>query len=268
MNVNFYSRKENAGRVAIYCFCSFDGHRISFTTKLSVPSRKWSAKKQRATGMVEVNDRLDKIEERCHGVYNSLSEMGAVNPELFKRKAMDAVFSQGGATRFVIPYYEAWANEVRTDKRPNRQNKLAFRVFKEYAAPNITFDEVTKSWIDRFLMHLQNSGYSLNYMGVHLKNLKAVMNAAYKDGMHTNLAFRQFKKMEEETDAVYLTSEEISRIENVPGLSAREEKARDLFLVGYYTAMRFSDYSRLSMNDIHDGIIRFLTKKTHDCLKR
>ena len=37
--------------------------------------------------------------------------------------------------------------------------------------------------------------------------------------------------------------------------------ARDLFIIGCHTGMRFSDYSRLSMNDISDGVIHLITQK-------
>ena len=39
-------------------------------------------------------------------------------------------------------------------------------------------------------------------------------------------------------------------------LSGKEDKARDVFLVGCYTSQRFSDYSRITERNIsfHDGV--------------
>ena len=261
VKVNFYAKPADSVRPTIVCYCSFDSKRISFSTKLSVPARKWNSIKQRAEGIFDTNSRLQEIEEACYCTYNDLSRSGDVDAALYKRCVLDAIFG-GKREQFVVPYYEKWATTPKIGKKLSRQATQSCSIFARYAGPSIRFQDVNYKWIEGFLTELQGRGYSLNYIGTQLKNLKAVMNAAYMDGLHDNLDFKKFKKMEEDADSIYLTSEEIGKIENVGGLSAQEEKARDLFLVGYYTAMRFSDYSRLSLDNIEGGIIKFVTQKT------
>ena len=64
-----------------------------------------------------------------------------------------------------------------------------------------------------------------------------------------NTDFRSFRKETEQVDAVYLTNEEVTKVAQLP-LCGTHAIARDLFVVGCHTGMRFSDYSRLSMKDI------------------
>jgi integrase len=99
-----------------------------------------------------------------------------------------------------------------------------------------------------------------NTRGSHIKFVKAAMNEAFKNKLHQNEDFRSFRKEMEQVDAVYLTNEEVTKVAQLP-LCGNHALVRDIFILGCHTGMRFSDYSRLSMNDISDGIIHFITQK-------
>ena len=55
---------------------------------------------------------------------------------------------------------------------------------------------------------------------------------------------------------------EITRIYYYTGLTKKQEKIRDLFIVGCLTGMRYSDYSTLTSDNIQKDIIIKKTKKT------
>lgn len=107
-----------------------------------------------------------------------------------------------------------------------------------------------------------NKGYRTNTIGTHIRDLKAVLNLAYKLGLHRNDGFRQFAKPSEEVDNVYLTEDEVKRIAEAH-LSAPLAKARDLFLLGCYTAMRYSDCSELTIADVEGKFIHKRQEKTN-----
>lgn len=87
------------------------------------------------------------------------------------------------------------------------------------------------------------------------------MNEAAKREYHKNKAYLQFSKPKEEIDSVYLTEEEIEKLYRLP-LSGVQAAVRDLFLIGCYTALRYSDYSSLTLWDISNGFIVKRTQKT------
>lgn len=64
---------------------------------------------------------------------------------------------------------------------------------------------------------------------------------------------------------VFLSSEELKQILNHPVVAGNVnmEIARDIFVFCCATALRYSDLIRLKKNDIHDGCIHILTKKTN-----
>jgi integrase len=60
-----------------------------------------------------------------------------------------------------------------------------------------------------------------------------------------------FKVVEEETDAIYLNEDELAKIYNLNLSDDKElEEIRDIFVVGCFTGLRYSDLSTLSPEHI------------------
>jgi integrase len=137
-----------------------------------------------------------------------------------------------------------------------------YNIFKEFlGSRNPTFDEITYTLCEEFIEWMsEERGLCANTRGSHIKFLKAAMNEAYKNKLHQNIDFHTFRKETEQVDAVYLTNEEVTRVAELP-LCGSHGLVRDIFIIGCHTGMRFSDYSRLSMDDISDGVIHLITQK-------
>lgn len=126
--------------------------------------------------------------------------------------------------------------------------------------------------------------YSLNYFGAQIKHIKTVMREAGPEGakLHTNTdyAHRKFVKDAEDADTVYLSIDELKLIHDMPlnyeflhghyealtpTLIELKREAlsytRSIFLIGCYTALRISDFSRLERFNFSDRYIRIKPKK-------
>lgn len=124
-------------------------------------------------------------------------------------------------------------------------------------------------WVDtayyfRLVRKLNGQGYSVNYRRSVISKLKTVMSEGFKLKYHRNEDFRQFRKTTEQPDTVYLTEEELRRLWKLDLRDPMERRVRDLFLIGCYTAARFSDYSRLGPENISGGLVTFSQRKTAD----
>lgn len=100
-----------------------------------------------------------------------------------------------------------------------------------------------------------------------MKDLKVMLKQAHADGLQTNTIFqhKDFKKFSEDVDSVYLTENELTQLYDLylsktPGL----DKARDLFLIGCYTGLRFSDFMHLRPENIKGRILTRNTLKTSE----
>lgn len=206
-----------------------------------------------------IKSKLDLMIREAEVTNESLSE--------FKVKVIEAINTKP-STRAVkddkslfLPYFQQWAMMENTKHKYNRYKKYTYNVLVEYfGKKQPTFDDINYTFCENFIEWMSEKDLCANTRGSHVKFVKAAMNEAYKSKLHHNEEFRTFRKEVEQVDAVYLTNEEVTKIAQLP-LCGTHAIARDLFIVGCHTGMRFSDYSRLSMNDISDGVIHFITQK-------
>ena len=72
-----------------------------------------------------------------------------------------------------------------------------------------------------------------------------------------------FDTRREETDSIYLTETELLELMSVDQFNSDvEEQVRDVFVLGCFTGMRFSDYSTLDTKAIRNNRLEFVQKKT------
>lgn len=160
-----------------------------------------------------------------------------------------------------LPYFKKWAMTETTKSRYNRFKIYTYNLLAEYfGKKQPTFDDINYTFCEDFIEWMSARDLCANTRGSHVKFIKAAMNEAYKNKLHQNEDFRSFRKETEQVDAVYLTTEEVTKVAELP-LCGSHALVRDLFILGCHTGMRFSDYSRLSMNDIINGVIHFITQK-------
>jgi integrase len=73
----------------------------------------------------------------------------------------------------------------------------------------------------------------------------------------------EFNTSREETDNIYLKESEIQSLMDLTQFKNKgEEVVRDLFVLGCYTGLRFSNYSQLNLDYLKDGILTTIQQKT------
>lgn len=142
-----------------------------------------------------------------------------------------------------------------------------------------TYVKSTKKDKDGKIIEEKRLSYTKNYIGALFKNITVFMNES-KGKVHDFSGFidKDFKSEKEETDSIYLTQEEIQKIydleiteellkangyknQNLITTINSLNEERDRFLLGCFTALRHSDYSRLDNLHFKEDIIRIWTVK-------
>ena len=93
------------------------------------------------------------------------------------------------------------------------------------------------------------------------------MGVAYEQKIHINTQYasKLFKKPTEETDAVYLSEEEILKIRYTLMPNRHLENVRDIFVLACYTGVRSQDYSKLNYKNLNgDKMLKIWTEKTQE----
>ena len=141
-----------------------------------------------------------------------------------------------------------------------------FENYQKHCNKAIDFDNIDLVFYSDFTKYLTLiSKQSTNYIGKHIKIIKTVLHEATELGINNNLAFRSkgFTVISEESDAIYLTEAEIKQLQELDlSGNLRLDCIRDLFLVGCFTGLRFSDLSTLSPSQISGDMITITQIKT------
>lgn len=166
-----------------------------------------------------------------------------------------------------------------------REYENTFRLLKEFAVhkgKEPDFKDIDLEFYDNFMSFLQSSDCSLskkdkatgkkikvklatNTIGKKIQTLKIFLNDATERGFNTNLKFKshKFTTITEETDSFHLDINELDKLYKHDFKSdPRLEKVRDLFIVGCWTGLRFSDLSHLTVQSIKDGFFYVTQQKT------
>jgi len=123
-------------------------------------------------------------------------------------------------------------------------------------------NSITEDFLEDFIYYLQDLGMRNNTVKGLIEKIKAITKKAGNYGYAVNRTFDEVSVPEEETCSIALSMNEITRIYYYKGLTKKQSKIRDLFVVGCLTGMRYSDYSTLTSENIQNDIIVKKTKKT------
>lgn len=168
--------------------------------------------------------------------------------------------------------------EVRTAKKEKyaeesiknwKQFRRVFLVF--YKIRPFEWDDINEALADRYISYLENVGYMKYTLDKHISLFKTIVGVAERQGLHNNHLAGSYLKSpqireEDKAKEIYLTKDELSALYDMP-LTGFEEQVRDVFLIGCFTALRYSDYSRIKRENIgftHNGtkVIRIKQEKT------
>lgn len=163
----------------------------------------------------------------------------------------------------LVDYCWKYADELQSGERCRYRRAVAvadgtLKSFKTLASTVERFETETRSSyeLDEVDMNFQrhfvewcrfrrklSGGTVHRYMTL----MRTVMNVAVREKLCSNLEFRrtEFVPLAEMNDVLVLNNEKMERLMNYRFKDKRLREARDIFVVGYLTGQRFSDYSRL-----------------------
>lgn len=152
--------------------------------------------------------------------------------------------------------------------------KAHLKAFETYRGKKITFESFDFSFYEDFVDYLTFEhvhirlktpiiGVKLNTIGKTIKHLRGFLKDRIKRKNIGPIDLTDFKIPEEESDAIYLTHEEIAVIYQTD-LSDYPElvEYRDLFVLACLTGLRFSDFSSLRPEDLQKGMLHKKQEKS------
>ena len=149
---------------------------------------------------------------------------------------------------------EKGTNYAASTVKSVRAAMTQFGNFQIEKGRNIDFQDVDMNFYHEYTAYLKEKNYSINSIGKCIKELKTILRAAESEGYEVNPKYKdkKFKGTRIEVDSIYLTRDDLSKImsADISKLSQGYDLARDIFMVGVWTAQRVSDYNNLSRENI------------------
>lgn len=299
MTLKFYLKRPNSKKeTSIYFLLNYGAYVITtdrrrkylpfkyYTTESILP-QKWdfskgeplapTAKNKRVNAIEykELKAKLEHIEAVAKDICRRLENDGHTLSKELLLSEFDKAFKgekeiETKRTTDLLSFIDDYIERSEKRTATKKQYMIVRNNIAEYAEiqrKRPTFNDVTLDYYLDFVEFLNQKGYSPNTIGARIKGLKLFMNEAYERGLHTNLDFRKkrFSKPHEETNAIYLTENELKKMYEFDFSNNRKlDRVRDLFLIGCCTGLRFSDWPSLHLENIDKGkgLISIRTQKT------
>jgi site-specific recombinase XerD len=138
--------------------------------------------------------------------------------------------------------------------------------FQEHTKKVLTLKDFSQSDIDKFSDFLIiDEEFAMNTHAKAMMDLLQIIKYAVKLKKipAVKTVELEFDTRREETDSIYLTESEILKLLEIKDFDDPiHEEVRDVFVVGCFTAMRFSDYSTIDPSAIRNNRLEFVQKKT------
>lgn len=261
--------KEN---VPILLFYSYGGGRLQFYTGMRVDAAKWDEKgmkvKKNFSEAAEINRELNKLVTKVEEIHSRAKVLGErLTPEYFKER-LSGRRKDAKNGDVIWPYYEEYINALKvthTQKsiREATQTKRTMEWFCKERKWKLTFESIDPLFWQEFLDWCYNEkGYYNNYAGTHVNKLKAFLNWAVKMGYSTNTDFRKQRKLWENTEIIYLSFEEVQHFLNFKFEEELYSQVRDMYCLGCFTGLRYSDIVKLRHENINKENITYRVVKT------
>lgn len=210
---------------------------------------------------------LDLFHLKIERIYNDLIKF---NPEVSLEEIKSTITGKKkDSTIYLLGIFdkhnEDFKKRVNTSERTsaslqkyNRSKDLILAFLrKKYNADDIDVKKVNNVFIYNLESYLK---YESEYKGIvgiknnsvvkYFKNFKTVCNYGIKMELIDKNPFANYDGKLKISEAVFLTEEELSRIENLVFSNARLERVRDIFLFSCYTGYAPVDACKLTSDNI------------------
>lgn len=294
ISVRYSLRDKGAKRKStIRTSISYSGNRILFCPGYSIVPEYWDTKTgfpKPIRGSVEVKNittNLKELDLKIRRLYDDLSLNGkkVVNVDIFKQKVLNMVKPEKHTAEVVpqttlLDFIDLFIKDSETGVRlkdnqyqieensikPYRTTRLHFSDFQKHIGRSFLISDLNQELHDQFSNYLIiDLDLSKNSHSKYIMVLSLVAKYAAKKKLIPLSVVNEieFNTSREETDNIYLNESEIQLMMDLKEFKNKgEEEVRDMFVLGCYTGLRFSNYSQLNLEYLNDGILTTIQQKT------
>jgi len=268
-NINYLfwlrkNQKNKFGEVKIYCRIFSPTKRVNLSTGESVHPTFWKHELKRVSKDCPrskiINDHLDRIEYRIRKIIYKLEDE---NKHICPQTIKDEIEGKTNKDRSLLDVFDFYITQhnSRSTKRTlknylySKQRIETFLLLKK-SKTNVYLKEVNLAFITEFENFLcADQGIKPISANKHTQRLKTVMKFATKMGfISSNPLLTHERLKEQKKEIIFLTEDELEKLENKHFKVERLGKIRDLFIFSCYTGLAYQEIKELTSENLIKGI--------------
>lgn len=229
---------------------------------LKVHPSNWNQKEQKvkvprkpsnniANEIASQNAFLSRIKAFCNTLHLShLASQKTLTIDEIALKIKQELSGENEALKSLYGAFELYIEQLNIKPKSRQGYTQLYNNLKQFEQSTkykVSFDSITSIFYNKYQRFCYEvMEYEPNTFGKRIKDLKAFMNWAKRNRLTENDQHSHFKVINNKAAKPYLTQDEIDSIKSLNLTdNSMQEKARDLFLLCYYTAQRFSDLKHI-----------------------
>lgn len=280
-NFNLRQVKDENKETPIYLVMSINGRQEKFATGQKVCPKFWEKVKSLA---IVSNTQPRKIQQHNKSVNDELSKITAKIQE-WEDYLYDHPEQESNAASILrdfisneresletppLIWFEQAIKEDYNTKESSKNKYLGDlnslnEFVKERHIRVTSFSNINYSFVKKFEGYMFDKGWAINTIICKMRTLLTVINKAEKCGLinttNAGISRYQLPRNKEDDNQIYLTEEELKKLEAV-ALSGNEEQVRDIFLLQCQLGQRYSDMMNLNNAIIEEEQITLVQEKT------
>jgi integrase len=280
VNFLYRSEKQNA-TLSLRLLFRYNGKDLSFggKTKLEVSKEYWTRQHTQkrpkdidiSNKQTEVNNELNKLENFILKAFNR-ENPNAINKDWLEKKIYNYYNpeQEKSIPKNVIDYAEYYIEYRKHELTPDlikkiRVTKHKLERFESFSKKQVLITDVNENFKNEFVDYCKLQLYAQNTIERDLAGIKTLCKHARYLGLDTSHQLDGLKTETLKVDNIYLTFDELDKIEN-ENYNESLNNAKDWLIISCYTGQRISDFMRFNENQIRvqdeTNLLEFTQKKT------
>src|SRR5690606_9065647 len=282
MKISFYlvqNKIDKKGYAPIYYSLTLNGQRIRKQVKgVKCNPSHWKSREQRLkvpnkseeyNFHIEYNRKLDELEGKFNTLfrYIHLNDIAPTKEYILDKIESNEINHVRISNKF-FPSFQEFIDTNKSTKSPRTiktyvTNKNFLEAFEISTGYKLHFDSITIDFYEKLRDYAFNVKKARNnYFSKIIAVLKTFMNWANERGYHENFTYQKFKKLEDDTEVIYLTMNELLKLYNHDFESKRLDHVRDVYCFGCFTGLRYSDIKQLKPSNVFEDHLKLNIQKT------
>jgi site-specific recombinase XerD len=235
MTIRLNLKRTTGKTTTVRAIVRINGVKSTLSTGIKVETCDWDRKRERCKSDMSANQKLEEFREQIKEYIskNAKPPQKSQIKEVQKTGILQSIEERREKLMITGAVENSW-------RAYDTLKSLVIRYNNEEKRKEKEVEEMTTEYIERFILWMIGKNFSAGHVCKMTRVLKSVTLQKTKSKVWENIK----KPKNQPGETVYLSTDEIAMIEAVE-LPAHLDRARDLFLIGCFTALRFSDWTKV-----------------------